>query len=82
MVRLVKDGADRGQDLETSRRRQGARLLERLGEGLSLEQLHHQVGDAVVGDAEVDHRDGVRVIDTAGRDSLAPEACEGVGTIV
>ena len=78
-VRRRERRAHRHADLGRAQRAQRAALLELLLERVALEQLHHQVRDAARVDAEVEHRDRVRVLHAARGGALAPEARERLG---
>ena len=73
-VRLFERAADLLEDGDRAIRRHGAALLERVGEALSLEELHHDVEDAFGRGPEVVDLDGVRVLKLGDGADLALEA--------
>jgi len=65
-VRGGEGGADRHDDLGAPARGEAGLLLELLLEGVAVEKLHHEVGDAAGVDAEVENGHRVRVLHAAG----------------
>jgi len=63
--------ADRDHDLAAARGREPCPVVELPIEGLPLQQLHHQVGDAALRHAEVQHGDRVRVLTVNGTTRIA-----------
>jgi hypothetical protein len=54
-------------------------LLDARGQRLALQELHHQEGDAVLPDAEVENLDDVGMLDASRRPRLALEAPDDLG---
>ena len=84
--RVVSGGkgeAHRLEDLGAALRGEAALLLELCVQRDALEQLHDEERDAARVDAEIEHLNGVRVLDPAGRSTLPAEPFErlriGVG---
>ena len=63
------------------RRHHGERpvVVDRVAEGLAVQQLHDDVGSAIVGEAEVEDLDDPGVIDRGGGPRLGEEAIDEVG---
>src|SRR6185436_7854348 len=74
VVRFAESGEDLAEDVDDASERERSLFVSNAREILPAQELHHEVRLAVVGPAEVEHGDRVRVIELARRACLRHEA--------
>jgi hypothetical protein len=78
IVRFTERGQRLSQDLDDARKGQRPFLVSDAREILAAQKFHHQIRLAVVGTAEVEHGDRVRMVQLAGCARFGHEAERGV----